>query len=75
MACRSLNYLLHMMTFEFDCCRLVAAADNDMYPWLDDMFSRTNLSTFNYTAWGVGNVSMIDIYLQNKHRKEDMIVR
>ncbi|KAK2172938.1 hypothetical protein NP493_919g01054 [Ridgeia piscesae] len=55
--------------------RLVAAADNDMYEWLADMFSQTNVSTFNYTAWGVGNVSMMDVYLKNKHRKEDMIVR
>ena len=39
------------------------------------MFSQTNVSTFNYTAWGVGNVSMMDVYLKNKHRKEDMIVR
>ena len=54
-------------------CRLTAAADNDMYLWLDDMYRLTNLSTFDYTAWGVGNVSMRDVYLRNRHPKEDMI--
>ena len=45
-----------------------------MYLWLDNMYGLTNLSTFNYTARGVGNVSMRDVYLSNKHLKEDMIV-
>ncbi|KAK2180633.1 hypothetical protein NP493_434g00014 [Ridgeia piscesae] len=55
--------------------RLVAATENGMYLWLDDMYSRANLSTFNYTEKGVGNVSMLDVYLKNKHLKKDMIVR
>ena len=45
-----------------------------MYLWLDKMYGLTNLSTFNYTARGVDNVSMRDVFLRNKHLKEDMIV-
>ena len=39
------------------------------------MYSWRNLSRFDYSEWGVGNVSMMDIYLQNIHHKEDMIVK
>ncbi|KAK2153068.1 hypothetical protein NP493_2364g00001 [Ridgeia piscesae] len=45
-----------------------------MYLWLNDMYGLTNLSTFDYTARGIGNVSMRDVYLSNKHLKEDMII-
>ena len=68
-------YLLLLLLIEFECFRLVAATENGMYLWLDDMYSRANLSTFNYTEKGVGNVSMLDVYLKNKHLKKDMIVR
>ncbi|KAK2160635.1 hypothetical protein NP493_1635g00020 [Ridgeia piscesae] len=53
--------------------RLVAAADNGSYHWLDDMYRRSDISTFNYTKWYVGNLSMRDVFLQNAHLKEDMI--
>ncbi|KAK2165627.1 hypothetical protein NP493_1354g00019 [Ridgeia piscesae] len=53
--------------------RLVAAAENGSYGWLDDMYSRTDKSTFNYTKWNVSNVSMRDVYLQFAHLQEDMI--
>ena len=55
------------------CCRLVAAAENGSYHWLDDMYNRSDISTFNYTKWDVGNLSMRDVYLQHTHLKEDMI--
>jgi len=51
----------------------VATAESDSYAWLDDMYNRVNLSTFNYTKWDVGNVSMSDVYHKHAHRKEDMI--
>ena len=54
-------------------CRLVTAAEKGSYRWLDDMYTEKNISTFNYTKWGVGNQSMHDVYLQHAHRKEDMI--
>ncbi|KAI0237642.1 hypothetical protein LSAT2_011819 [Lamellibrachia satsuma] len=53
--------------------RLVTAAEKGSYRWLDDMYTEKNISTFNYTKWGVGNQSMHDVYLQHAHRKEDMI--
>ncbi|KAK2165626.1 hypothetical protein NP493_1354g00003 [Ridgeia piscesae] len=37
------------------------------------MYSRTDKSTFNYTKWGVGNLSMCDVYLQFAHLAEEMI--
>ena len=56
-----------------NCSRLAAAAENGSFHWLDDMYNRNDISTFNYTKWGVGNVSMRDVYLQHRHLKEDMI--
>ncbi|KAK2154565.1 hypothetical protein NP493_2166g00001 [Ridgeia piscesae] len=53
--------------------RLVAAAENGSYHWLDDMYHRSDISTFNYTKWDVGTLSMRDVYLQHAHLKEDMI--
>ncbi|KAI0236999.1 hypothetical protein LSAT2_012493 [Lamellibrachia satsuma] len=37
------------------------------------MYNRTNISTFNYTKWGVSDQSMLDVYRLHAHRKEDMI--
>ncbi|KAK2188087.1 hypothetical protein NP493_144g03028 [Ridgeia piscesae] len=37
------------------------------------MYNRDDISTFDYTKWDVGNVSMRDVYLQHRHLKEDMI--
>ena len=51
--------------------RLLSVAESDSFQWLGDMYS--DVSTFDYAKWGVGNKSMQDIYLQNAHRKEDMV--
>jgi len=40
---------------------------------LDDLYSQTKYKSFNFTKWGVGNVSMLDVLLQHRHLKEDMI--
>ena len=61
------------ITFGGISCRLVTAAEKGTYRWLYDMYKEQNISTFNYTQWGVGNQSMRDVYLQHAHRKEDMI--
>ncbi|KAI0208101.1 hypothetical protein LSAT2_007247, partial [Lamellibrachia satsuma] len=37
------------------------------------MYKEKHISTFNYAKWGVGNQSMLDVYLQHAHSKEDMI--
>ncbi|KAK2186908.1 hypothetical protein NP493_182g00013 [Ridgeia piscesae] len=53
--------------------RVVATADNDSYGFLNDMYSGTNMYTFNHTKWNVSKVSMSDVFLQFAHRKQDMI--
>ena len=68
--------LIHCTVIEilhgvFDSGRLLAVAESGSFAWLGDMYN--DVSSFNYTKWGVGNKSMQDVYLQNAHRKEDMI--
>ena len=65
--------LLEQTTRETMCCRLVVAVENETYSWLGDLYSQTKYKSFNYTKWGVGNVSMLDVLLQHRHLKEDMI--
>jgi len=48
-----------------------------MYHWLKEMYSDTDSSTiasFNASEWNIDDVTMLDVFLQNAHQKEDMIV-
>ena len=57
----------------FDSCRITTARNNTMYYWLKDMYSATDITSFNSSEWIIGNVTMLDVFLQNAHQKEDMI--
>ena len=45
-----------------------------MYFWLDAMYASNDVTRFNYTQWGVGNMSMLHVLQATAHRKEDLIV-
>ena len=61
--------LVHTLNINNECYRISAAAKSDSFHWLYDMYTRRNMSP----TWGVDNQSMLHVYRQHAHRKEDMI--
>ena len=55
--------------------RLSAAAEKGWYYLLDDLYSRSNISTFDPEQYSASNVSMESIFTEPAHRLEDMLVR
>ncbi|KAI0209574.1 hypothetical protein LSAT2_005730 [Lamellibrachia satsuma] len=50
------------------------AAEHGMYAWLDAMYATGDVSRFNYSHWGVGNVSLLSVLETTAHTKQDLIV-
>ncbi|ELU15109.1 hypothetical protein CAPTEDRAFT_228582 [Capitella teleta] len=55
--------------------RLSVAANYDWYHLLDDLYSRSDVSTFDPDKYSATNVSIKEIFGKTAHRLEDMLVR